>query len=66
MKSNESTPDRIFRAVIGIILLALYITSTVTGVIGILLAVVGAIALVTGVVGFCPLYALLKIKTLKS
>jgi hypothetical protein len=63
MKANESGIDRIIRAVLGIILLALYFTGVVSGGLGIVLLVVGAIALLTGLVGFCPLYMLLKIKT---
>ena len=63
MKINESGLDRIIRVILGIALLALYFTGTVTGGLGIAFIIVGAIALLTGVVGFCPLYMLLKIKT---
>jgi hypothetical protein len=66
MKTNESNMDRIIRALVGIVLLALYFTGTVTGGLGIAFIVVGAIALLTGVVGFCPLYRLLGIKTNKA
>jgi hypothetical protein len=66
MKTNESGLDRIIRVVAGIVLLALSFTGTVTGGFGIVLIVLGAVALLTGVVGFCPLYALLKIKTIKA
>jgi len=63
MKTNESNLDRIIRTILGIALLALSISGTVTGGLGIAFIVVGAIALLTGVVGICPLYMLLKIKT---
>jgi len=66
MKTNESGLDRIIRAIVGIIFLALYFTGTVTGTLGIVLIVLGAVLLLTGVVGFCPLYALLKINTNKA
>jgi hypothetical protein len=66
MKTNESSMDRIIRVILGIALIALYFTGTVTGVLGIIFIVVGAIALLTGVVGVCPLYMLLKIKTNKA
>lgn len=66
MKTNESSLDRIIRVVAGIILAVLYFTGTVTGSLGIILIVLGAVALLTGVVGFCPLYAVLKIKTNKA
>ena len=63
MKTNESTIDRIIRVVLGVLLLVLSLAGVVTGPWGIVLIVLGAILLVTGLVGFCPLYALLKIKT---
>lgn len=66
MKTNMSNLDRIIRVVLAIVLFALYFTGTVTGALGIVFIVIGAIALITGVVGFCPLYALLKIKTNKA
>ncbi len=66
MKINESSLDRFIRVILGIVLLALYFTGTVTGGLGILFIVLGAVALLTGAVGFCPLYALLKITTNKA
>jgi hypothetical protein len=66
MKTNESSIDRIFRVVGGIVLLALYFTGSVTGGLGILFVVLGAVLLLTGAIGFCPLYALLKIHTTKA
>jgi len=66
MKTNESSLDRIIRVILGIALLALYFTGTVTGGLGILFIVLGAVALLTGVVGFCPLYMLLKVNTNKA
>jgi hypothetical protein len=66
MKTNESSLDRIIRAIVGIIFLALYFTGTVTGTLGIVLIVLGAVLLLTGVVGFCPLYKLLNISTNKA
>jgi hypothetical protein len=66
MKINESSLDRIIRAIVGIILLALTFTSTVTGVLGIVFVVLGIILVLTGIVGFCPIYALLKTGTKKA
>jgi len=65
MKTNESGLDRIIRVMVGIVLLALYFTGSVTGGVGIVFIVLGAVALLTGVVGFCPLYTLLKFSTNK-
>ncbi len=61
--ANESGIDRIIRAVVGIILIALAASSVVTGALGIIFWVVGAVLLLTGIVGFCPLYAILRIRT---
>jgi hypothetical protein len=61
--ANESGIDRIIRAVLGILLIALAASSVVAGALGIVFWVVGIVALLTGIVGFCPLYALLKIRT---
>jgi hypothetical protein len=66
MKLNESGIDRIIRVVLAIVLFVLYFTGVVTGVLGIIFLVLGAIALLTGIIGFCPLYALLKMRTNKS
>ncbi len=66
MKVNESSLDRVIRVVLGIILLALNLGGVVTGSWGIVLLAVGAIFIITGLIGFCPLYALLKIRTRKA
>lgn len=63
MKTNESKLDRIIRVVLGVVLLILGLTNTVTGGLGIAAIVIGVLALITGLVGFCPMYALLKIRT---
>lgn len=66
MKANESSLDRIIRVVLGIALAALYFANVVVGAWGVILLVVGAVLLLTGIVGFCPLYALLRIRTNKA
>jgi len=66
MKTNESGLDRVVRIVLGIVLFVLYFTGVASGTLGIILLIVGAILLLTGIAGFCPLYALLKIRTNKS
>ena len=62
-KVNEANWDRIARVVLGIILLVLGLTGTVTGILGIIFDVIGLILLVTGLVGVCPLYMLFKFST---
>ncbi len=66
MKANESNTDRIIRVIAGIILVGLYFMGIITGGLGIVILILGAILLITGVIGFCPLYALLKIRTNKN
>jgi hypothetical protein len=63
MKKNMGSPDRIIRISAAIVFAVLYFTGTVTGTWGIVLLVLGAIFLLTSFVGFCPLYAVLGMKT---
>jgi hypothetical protein len=63
---NEAGWDRIVRVVLGIILLILTFTGTVSGVLGTILMIVGFIALLTGIVGVCPAYMLFKFRTNKG
>lgn len=61
MSINMGTADRIIRAIIGVVLIALVFIGpqTVWGWIGV-------IPLATALVGICPAYSLLGIKTCKS
>jgi len=65
MKLNESNIDRIIRAVAGVVLLYLGF-AVLAGALAIVADVIGVVLLLTGAVGFCPLYALLKLSTLKQ
>jgi uncharacterized membrane protein len=66
MKKNESGLDRVIRVIAGLALLVLVFTNVIGGTLGIVLAIIGGILIVTGAIGFCPLYALLKLRTNKS
>ena len=66
MKTNESSLDRVIRVVAGLALLVLFFTNVISGTLGIVLAAIGGVLLITGAIGFCPLYALLKLRTNKS
>ena len=61
MKANVGTIDRVLRILVGALLIAL----TLTGIIG-LWGWIGLVPLATGVVRFCPLYPLLGISTCKQ
>ncbi len=66
MKVNEASWDRIVRVVLGVVLLYLGLAGVVTGGLGIVLDVLGVVLLLTGAVGFCPLYALLGLRTARK
>ena len=58
MAANIGTPDRVLRIVIGVLLIALVFIGLRTP-----WGWIGIIPLVTALFNFCPLYALLGIKT---
>ena len=51
MKTNEGNVDRIFRIVVGLVLLSLVFIGPQTP-----WGLVGIVPLLTGAIGFCPLY----------
>ena len=63
--SNVGSPDRIFRIVLGLMLLTLafFVTS---GFWAIVAGLFGVIFLATGIIGWCPLYAPFKFSTRNS
>ncbi|MCJ7676921.1 MAG: DUF2892 domain-containing protein [Anaerolineales bacterium] len=63
---NEAGWDRIVRIGLGIVLLYLGWAGIVAGGWGTFLKIIGFLPLLTGLVGFCPLYAVLKIRTDKT
>ena len=58
MPRNEGTIDRALRILAGLVLLALVFTGPQTA-----WGWIGLVPLVTGLVGYCPLYAVLGIRT---
>lgn len=63
MKRNLGNIDRIIRLALALVMSALYLSGTVTGLLGTVLLVVSIIAVVTSLISFCPLYAILGINT---
>jgi len=63
---NEAGWDRIVRIVLGAAMLYLGWAGIVAGGWGPFFKFVGFVPLVTGLVGFCPIYALLKVRTSKA
>jgi uncharacterized membrane protein len=66
MKKNMSRADASIRLVVAAVIIALWYFNLVSGVLLAVLGVVALIFIVTGFVNFCPLYAILKIRTRKS
>lgn len=68
MKSNVGTIDRIFRALVGLVCIALVFAGPFAG--GgwerIVLGVIGAIILLTSAAKFCPLYRIFGFQTCKA
>ncbi len=61
--ANEAGWDRVLRVIAGIVLLYLGFGGVIVGTVGTILAIVGIILVLTGLVGWCPLYAVLRIRT---
>ena len=63
--SNVGSADRIFRIVLGLVLLTLVFFVT-SGFWAIVAGLFGVIFLATGIIGWCPLYLPFKFSTRKS
>lgn len=66
MMKNMGTIDKVIRILIVVTIGVLYYTQVITGTAGIILIVVAVVLLLTSLVSFCPLWALLGIKTIKN
>lgn len=66
MIKNMGTADRIIRAVLALIVLALYFTGQISGVAAIILGIFAVIFLLTSFIAFCPLYIPFKLSTRKK
>jgi hypothetical protein len=63
MKKNLGNADRIVRVLLAAVLATLYLTHVVTGTLGLILLVLAVVFLGTSLVSFCPLYAMMGIRT---
>jgi hypothetical protein len=63
MKPNIGTLDRSIRAVVGIVLIALWPLGVLQGTLAIVSVVVGIVMLATALLRWCPPYDLLGINT---
>ena len=66
MKKNLGSADRVIRLLLAAVLGFLFYNQTVTGTMGIIFLIVAIVLVVTSFVSFCPLYAILGIKSSKN
>lgn len=60
------TIDTVIRILIAAVIAVLYFTNVITGTLSIILLVVAGILLLTSLVSFCPIWAIMGIKTVKK
>ena len=65
MNKNIGSADRVIRTLVGLAIGVLIIGGQVTGTFAVILGILAVVFLATSATGFCPLYAALKIKTMK-
>lgn len=66
MKKNMGPTDKIIRVLIAICIAILYLTKVITGTLALILLAFAIIFMITSFISFCPLYALLGIKSSKK
>ena len=66
MKKNMGSPDRILRLIVVAALVLLNVTGTITGLWATVAIVAAVIFTLTSITGFCPIYALIGVKTCKA
>lgn len=63
MKKNIGNADKIIRIILVAIIAILFFTHVITGTLGIVLIVIAGVLVLTSFVSFCPIYAILGIRT---
>jgi len=63
MKKNMGMIDRVIRVIAALVIGALYINGTISGILAIVLIIVAVVFLATSSIGVCPLYIPFGIKT---
>lgn len=66
MTKNMGAIDRSIRTIVALVLAALVVMHKISGVVAIIAAVIAAAFLLMSAVGWCPVYAPLKISTLRK
>ena len=63
MNKNIGIADRIIRILFAVVVAILFYTEIISGTLGIILLVAGGILLLTSIINFCPIYAMLGIRS---
>lgn len=66
MTKNMGTADKAIRILVAIAVFAAIATGAISGTLAWVLGIVGAVFVLTSLVSFCPLYAVVGIKTCKT
>ena len=66
MKKNMGTIDRVFRALVAVAIIVLYLANIISGIVAIILLAIAAIFILTSFMSFCPLYYPFKISTKRA
>lgn len=66
MKKNVGTIDKVIRILVAVVVTVLYFTHVISGTLGIILLVLAGVFVLTSLISFCPIWALLGIKTTKK
>ncbi len=66
MKKNMGTIDRVFRVLVAVAIIVLYLANIISGIVAIILLAIAAIFILTSFISFCPLYYPFKISTKKA
>lgn len=66
MKANMGVTDKTIRVLIAITVGILIYTNVIAGTWAIVAGILSIIFVLTSMIGFCPLYAILGVKTCKS
>jgi hypothetical protein len=61
--ANMGTADRIIRILLSLVIVLLFFTHMISGVLATILLVIAGILLLTVIFSFCPLYAILGMRT---
>ena len=66
MKQNMGSIDRVLRTALALVAAVLYFTNNLSGLAAIVVGIFAVIFLLTSLVGYCPIYAVLGIRTTKK